>query len=229
MRTPQFAPDRKLDLRLYAIVDPERAGGRDLSDLASFVAGGGATLVQLRDKHRDTRPMIEAARAIKAKLEPLRVPLLINDRVDVALAAAADGVHLGQDDMAIADARRLLPSHAIVGLSVKTVAQAEAAPVDLLDYAAIGGVFATASKDNPGPPIGIEGLRAIAQVFRRRRPGLPLCAIAGIDAGNAGATIAAGVDGVAVISALSLAAGPEKAARELHAIVGDALLARSRS
>jgi thiamine-phosphate pyrophosphorylase len=228
MRTPQSAPDRKLDLRLYAIVDPERAGGRELSDLASLVAGGGATLVQLRDKHRDTRPMVEAARGIQVKLKPLRVPLLINDRLDVALAAAADGVHLGQDDMAIADARRLLPSHAIVGLSVKTVAQAEAAPVDLLDYAAIGGVFATTSKDNPDPPIGIEGLRVIAQVFRRRRPDLPLCAIAGIDAGNAGATIAAGVDGVAVISALSLVASPEKAARELRAIVGAALAARSR-
>ena len=228
MRTPQSAPDHELDLRLYAIVDPERAGGREPSDLASLVAGGGATLVQLRDKYRDTRPMVEAAHAIKAKLEPLRVPLLINDRVDVALAAAADGVHLGQDDMAIVDARRLLPSHAIIGLSVKTVAQAEAAPVDLLDYAAIGGVFATTSKDNPDPPIGIEGLRLIAQVFRRRCPALPLCAIAGIDAGNAGATIAAGVDGVAVISALSLAASPEKAARELRAIVDAALLARSR-
>jgi thiamine-phosphate pyrophosphorylase len=227
MRTPQSAPDRKPDLRLYAIVDPERAGGRELSDLASLVAGGGATLVQLRDKRRDTRPMVEAARAIKAKLKPVRVPLLINDRVDVALAAAADGVHLGQDDMAIADARRLLPSHAIIGLSVKTLAQAEAAPVDLLDYAAIGGVFATASKDNPDPPIGIEGLRVIAHVFRRRRPSLPLCAIAGIDSGNAGATIAAGVDGIAVISALSLAASPEKAARELRTIVDVTLAAKA--
>jgi thiamine-phosphate pyrophosphorylase len=228
MRTPQSAPNRKLDLRLYAIVDPQRAGGRDLADLASLVAGGGAVLVQLRDKHRDTRPMVEAARAIKARLKPLRVPLLINDRVDVALAAAADGVHLGQDDMAIPDARRLLSSGAIIGLSVKTVAQAEAAPVDLLDYAAIGGVFATTSKDNPEPPIGIEGLRLVAQVFRRRRPDLPLCAIAGIDAGNARTTIAAGVDGVAVISALSLAASPEMAACELRAIVDAALAARPR-
>jgi thiamine-phosphate pyrophosphorylase len=130
--------------------------------------------------------------------------------------------------MAIPNARGLLPSGAIIGLSVKTVAQAEAAPLDLLDYAAIGGVFATTSKDNPDPPIGIEGLRAITQVFRRRRPDLPLCAIAGIDAGNAGATIAAGVYGVAVISALSLAASPDKGARELRAIVDDALLARPR-
>jgi thiamine-phosphate pyrophosphorylase len=228
METPQFDRNRKLDLRLYAIIDPDRVGGREPSDLASVAAAGGATLVQLRDKHSETRAMVEAARVIRAKLARLRVPLVINDRVDVALAAAADGVHLGQDDMAIADARRLLPGDAIIGLSVKTVAQAEAAPVDLLDYAAIGGVFATTSKDNPAPPIGIAGLRAIAQVFRRRRRGLPLCAIAGIDASNAAAVIAAGVDGVALISALSLASNPESSARELRGIVDAGLAARVR-
>jgi thiamine-phosphate pyrophosphorylase len=225
----QRSPDRKLDVRLYAIVDPDRAGGRELSDLASLVAGGGATLVQLRDKHSETRAMVEAARAIRAKLTPLRVPLLINDRVDVALAVGADGVHLGQEDMAIADARRLLPGDSVIGLSVKTVAQAEAAPIDLINYAAIGGIFTTTSKNNPDPPIGIEGLRAIAQVFRRRSPGLPLCAIAGIDATNASAVIAAGVDGVALISAISLAPSPENAARELRAIIDTALAAKARS
>ena len=97
----------------------------------------------------------------------------------------------------------------------------------MLDYAAIGGVFATASKDNPDPPIGIEGLRIIAQVFRRRYAGLPLCAIAGIDASNAGQTIAAGINGVSVISALSLAPSPENAARELRAVVDRALAARA--
>jgi thiamine-phosphate pyrophosphorylase len=225
----QGSRDRKLDVRLYTIVDPERAGARELSDLASLVAGGGATLVQLRDKHSETRAMVEAARAIRAKLTPLRVPLLINDRVDVALAVGADGVHLGQEDMAIADARRLLPGDSVIGLSVKTVAQAEAAPIDLINYAAIGGIFTTTSKNNPDPPIGIEGLRAIAQVFRRRSPGLPLCAIAGIDATNASAVIAAGVDGVALISAISLAPSPENAARELRAIIDTALAAKARS
>lgn len=215
-----------LDLRLYALVDPERAGGHRLADLAWHVAAGGATVVQLRDKHGDTRTMVEEARAIRENLAPMRVPLLINDRVDVALAAGADGVHLGQDDMAVADARRLLGPNAIIGLSIKTVAQAETAPVDLLDYAAIGGVYATASKDNPDPPIGASGLMRIAEVLRRRRPGLPVCAIAGIDAGNAAATIAAGADGVAVISALSLAESPPDAARELRAIIDAALKER---
>jgi thiamine-phosphate pyrophosphorylase len=217
---------KKVDLRLYALVDPERAGGRDLAELARLVAQGGATLVQLRDKRGDTRAMVESARAIKAALAPFGVPLLINDRVDVALAAGADGAHVGQDDMAVADARRLLGRDAIVGLSVKTTAQAEAAPIDLLDYVGIGGVFATTSKDNPDPPIGPAGLARIAAVFRRRAPHFPLCGIAGIDASNAAAAIAAGADGVAVISALSLAADPQAAARTLRAGV-DAALAQS--
>jgi len=176
-------------------------------------------LVQLRDKHGSTRRLVGEACAIK---ESLRVPLLINDRVDVALAAEADGVHVGQDDMEVADARRLLGRGKIIGLSVKTVAQAHAAPLALLDYVAIGGVFATASKDNSDPPIGTDGLRAIAAAVRERAPRMPICAIAGIDKGNAGAAIAAGADGVAVISALSLASDPLAAARELRAIVDDA-------
>jgi thiamine-phosphate pyrophosphorylase len=217
----------RIDLRLNAIVDPERTGGRPLTDLARAVAAGGATLVQLRDKLGATRRMVEQARAIKAVLGG--VPLVINDRVDVALAARADGVHVGQDDMAAADARRLLGADAIIGLSIKTMAQAQAAPVDLIDYAGIGGVYATASKDNPDPPIGTAGLRAIVEVFRRRAPRLPLCGIAGIDAANAAEVIAAGADGVAVISALSLKADPAAAACELLRVVDAALAQRGRA
>jgi len=219
----------RVDVRLYALVDPDRDGGRDLAELARLVSLGGATLVQLRDKHGDTRAMVERARAVKAALAPFGVPLLINDRVDVALAAGADGAHVGQDDMAVEDARRLLGPRAIIGLSIKTVAQAAAAPIDLLDYVGIGGVFATASKDNTSPPIGPTGLARIAEVFRRRAPKFPLCAIAGIDASNAAHTIAAGVDGVAVISALSLASDPQAAARELRAVVDAAVAERRQS
>src|SRR5580658_7146368 len=104
-----------VDLRLNAIVDPERAGGRDLADLARLCAQGGSTLVQLRDKVSETRVMVEEARAIKAALAPFAVAFVVNDRVDVALAAQADGVHLGQDDMAVADARRILGPAAIIG------------------------------------------------------------------------------------------------------------------
>jgi thiamine-phosphate pyrophosphorylase len=216
-----------VDLRLNAIVDPERSGGHDLADLARICAAGGATLVQLRDKLSGTRAMVETARAIKQALAPFHVPLVVNDRIDVALAAGAEGVHVGQDDMAVADARRLLGPGAIIGLSIKTVAEAEAAPVELLDYVGSGGVYATLSKQQKNAPIGPAGLAHIVAVFRRRAPKkLPLCGIAGIDESNAAAVIAAGAGGVAVISALSLARDPAAAARALRRIVDLALAQR---
>lgn len=208
----------KVDLRLYALVDPAVAGGRTLPDLAKLIAGA-ATLVQLRDKHGGTRAMIEEARALKAVLKPAGVPLVINDRVDVALAAQADGVHIGQTDMSPQDARRLLGPDAIIGLSLKTLAHAQAAPLDLLDYVAVGGVYGTTSKEDAAAPIGVAGFKAVAGAVRARAPGYPVCAIAGINAGNAAAVIEAGADGVSVISALSLSPDPAAAARELRAVV----------
>ncbi len=221
-------PGKSVDLRLNAIVDPERAGGRDLAELARLCALGGATLVQLRDKLSETRAMVEEARAIKQALAPLGVPFVVNDRVDVALAAGADGVHLGPDDMAVEDARRLLGPNAIIGLSVKSVAEAEATPIELIDYVGSGGVFVTLSKQQKNAPIGPAGLARIVEVFRRRAPRLPLAGIAGIDAGNAGEVIAAGADGIAVISALSLAPDPAGAARQLRFVVDAALAKRGR-
>jgi len=217
-----------LDLRLYALLDPERAGGRDLAALGRAVVAGGATLVQLRDKHGSTRRLIEETRAIKSALAA-RVPVLVNDRVDVALAAGADGVHVGQDDMPAAEARRLLGANAVIGLSVKTIAEAAAAPLELIDYVCVGGVFATTSKETTAAPIGVAGLKTILAVLRARDPAFPIGAIAGIDETNAGAVVAAGADGVAVISALSLASDPQDAARGLRGIVDRSLQARAGS
>ena len=214
-----------IDLRLNAIVDPERAGGRDLAELARLTALGGATLIQLRDKISDTRAMVETARAIKEALKPFEVPLVVNDRVDVALAAGADGVHVGQDDMAVEDARKILGRGAIIGLSVKTIDEANAAPVELIDYVGSGGVYVTTSKQQKSAPIGTAGLARVIAALHARAPKLPVCGIAGIDAGNAAPVIAAGADGVAVISALSLAPDPAAAARTLRGIV-DATLAK---
>jgi thiamine-phosphate pyrophosphorylase len=214
-----------VDLRLNAIVDPERAGGHDLAELAKLCAQGGATLVQLRDKHGDTGAMVTTARAIKQALAPLRVAFVINDRVDVALASGADGVHIGPEDMAVADARRLLGPKAIIGLSIKSTAEAEAAPVELIDYVGSGGVYVTLSKEQKKPPIGPQGLARIIEVLKRRKKQMPVCGIAGVDASNAAEVISAGADGVAVISALSLAADPAAAARTLRGIV-DATLAK---
>jgi thiamine-phosphate pyrophosphorylase len=216
----------RLDLRLYALIDPEHAGGRDVVELARLAAEGGATTVQLRDKGSTVRSLAERARHIKTALASLGVPFLIDDRVDVALACGADGVHLGQDDMKVEDARRLLGPSSIIGLSIKTVAEAEEAPVELLDYVGIGGVFATSSKDNPAPPIGVAGLARIIEAVRRRAPNLPACGIAGITRDNAADTIAAGADGVAVISAISLQSDPRAAAQKLRAAVDSALSKR---
>jgi thiamine-phosphate pyrophosphorylase len=218
----------QVDLRLNAIVDPERSGGHNLADLARLCAQGGATLVQLRDKLSDTRAMVETARAIKTALAPLKVPFVVNDRIDVALASGADGVHVGQDDMAVEDARKLLGRDAIIGLSIKTVAQANAAPVDLIDYVGSGGVYVTGSKQQKNAPIGPDGLARVIAALHARTQKLPVCGIAGIDAGNAAAVIAAGADGVAVISALSLVADPAAAARALRAIVDTTLAKRGR-
>lgn len=213
-----------VDLRLYALLDPAQSGGHTIGELAALI-GSGATLVQLRDKHGTTREMIEHARVIKDNL-PFSVPLIVNDRVDVALVARASGVHLGWDDMQVADARDMLGCEAIIGLSLKSVKQAQAAPLGALDYVAIGGVFATRSKDNPDPPVGLDGFRTILAAVRARAPQMPVCAIAGIAAGNAADVIAAGADGVSVISALSLAPDPAAATRELRGIVDRALVQR---
>jgi thiamine-phosphate pyrophosphorylase len=216
----------RVDLRLYAIVDPEVSGGHDLADLCRAFAAGGVTLVQLRDKLSDTREMIETARAIKAALSP--VPLLINDRVDVALAIGADGVHIGWDDMAPEDARRLLGPDAIIGLTINSPQRADATALDLIDYAGIGGVYGTTSKATKNAPIGLAGLARVIEALHRRKPGFPTCGIAGINASNAGPVIEAGADGVSAISALSLAPDPRAAAAEMLRVVDAALARRGR-
>jgi thiamine-phosphate pyrophosphorylase len=215
-----------LDLRLYAIVDPEVSGGRDLVGLSRRLAAGGTTLVQLRDKLSDTRVMVERARAVKAALG--KVPLLINDRIDVALACGADGVHIGWEDMAPEDARRLLGPAAIIGLTINSTLRADATDLGLIDYAGIGGVYGTTSKATKNPPIGTAGLARVIEALRRRQPGFAACGIAGINAANAAAVIEAGADGVSVISALSLAPDPGQAARELRGVVDAALAKRGK-
>jgi thiamine-phosphate pyrophosphorylase len=216
----------EVDLRVYGIVGPEHGRSRDLAEAVRAAAAGGATLVQYRDKASGGRAMVETVRALKRALDGTGVPLLVNDRVDIALAAGADGVHLGQDDMAVEDARALLGRSAIIGLTVKTPAQAGSLTGASIDYACIGGVFATTSKGNPEPPVGLSGLSAIAAQARRAAPGLPIGAIAGIDAGNAASVIGAGADGVAVISAIFGSSDPRIAARALRSAVDSVLAGR---
>ena len=191
---------------------------------------------RLRAGRRDARSVARQARRYRrhgregagdqAGFGAFSQSFVVNDRVDVALAADADGVHIGPDDMTVADARRLLGPGAIIGLSIKSVAEAEAAPVELIDYVGSGGVYVTLSKEQKKPPIGPQGLSRIVAVLKRRKANMPVCGIAGVDATNAGEVIAAGADGVAVISALSLAPDPAAAARTLRGIVDAALAKR---
>ena len=198
-------------LRLHLVTDAAQCGERGLLAVVQSAVRGGVTCVQLREKSLDTRAFVERARALKALLSPLRIPLLVNDRVDVALAAGADGVHVGQSDMAPQDVRRLMPD-ALIGLSIESwqqMREAEQAPVD---YYGISPVFATASKADAAPVLGLEGLQQLRLMTAR-----PLVAIGGIQAGNVAAVMAAGADGVAVVSALCAAADPAAAARHLRA------------
>lgn len=212
----------RVDYRLNAIVDGALRSVGKLAELARIAARNGATIIQYRDKEASTRQMIAEAEAIRAALAGTFVPLVVNDRVDVALAAGADGVHIGRDDMDAATARRLLGPAAIIGLTVKNEADADAAIAAPIDYACIGGVFETLSKKNPDPPVGLEGFRVLRARIRAAKPELPVGAIAGIDTARAGEVVQAGASGVAVISAIFRAADIAGAAREMRAAVDNA-------
>lgn len=206
------------------MLDPARCAGRDPVACAEAALRGGATLVQLRDKVSSTRDLVALVRRLRPVLASAGVPLIVNDRIDVALAAEADGCHVGATDMPPVDARRLLSAHAILGVTIHHAHEASAA--DVADYAGVGPLFATTSKDPGDLPLGSGGLRRLLAALRQRHPGLPACAIAGIDASNAAATIEAGADGVAVIAAIFMANDIRGAARELRDAVDGALTVR---
>lgn len=216
----------KVDYRLNALVDASLGDVAPLPELALAAALNGATFLQYRDKHGSTRDMIDNARAIQAAIAVASVPLVINDRVDVALASGADGVHLGADDMDAQTARRILGEKAIIGLTVKNRADAERAASMPVDYACIGGVFETVSKVNPDEPVGVDGFSTLRAFLREARPEMPVGAIAGIDLARVPAVIDAGADGVAVISAIFRAADIASAARDFRSTIDAALKAR---
>lgn len=213
----------KVDYRLNALVDSGMGERADLAAMAATAARNGATLIQYRDKTASTRTMIKRAIAIREALSNIGVRLVVNDRVDVALASGADGVHLGRDDMDVATARRLLGPDAIIGLTVKNDADADVATGSPIDYACIGGVFETLSKINPDPPVGLHGFSALRKRLRMARPDLPVGAIAGIVLERVPEIVAAGADGVAVISAVFRAANVAEATRALRSAVDEAL------
>jgi len=208
-RSARLTPRLAFDLSLYLVVGPDATAGRDVTSVALAAVRGGATMVQLRYKSGASEIM-QSAREVIEVLRPTGVPVIINDRVDLARALGAQGVHVGQGDTSPADARRVLGEDAIVGLSITDPAQLGAVDPQVVDYLGVGPIFATGSKPDATPPLGLETLSRIAGSVR-----LPVAAIGGITEENAGAVIRAGADGLAVISAICAADDPEEAARML--------------
>lgn len=204
-----------IDWSVYIITDRRTAGERDRLDIVRAAIRGGATVVQLRDKDATTRQMLEFGQALHDITRAAGLPLIVNDRIDVALALDAEGVHVGQDDLPTPVARRIIGPHRILGVSAGTVEQAQQAEREGADYLGVGDVFGTPSKPDAGPPIGVARLAEIV-----RSVSIPCVAIGGITLQNAAAVVEAGAAGVAVISAVIGAPDPEAAARELREQVG---------
>ncbi len=210
-------------LLLHVLTDREWSRGRDMMTVAAAALDGGATVIQLRDKDASTRTLIEEGLALRALTRERGALLIVNDRVDVALAVEADGAHVGQEDLPAALARRLLGPGRILGVSAATLREAEEAVAAGADYLGVGPIFATATKADAGPATGTRLLSELA-----RTCSLPLIAIGGITAENAARVIQAGASGVAVISAVVHAEDIAGAARQLRGAVETASRARLR-
>jgi thiamine-phosphate pyrophosphorylase len=205
-----------MNLELYVITDETIGGGRSHAGIAQQSICGGADAIQLRDKTCSPRELLQAARELRAITQKSGTLFIVNDRLDVAMASGADGVHFGQDDMRASTARQLAPEGFIIGVSVGTVEEALQAVQEGADYLALSPTFSTASKDDAGPGHGLDRLREI-----RRAVFIPVIAIGGINRQNAGDVIAAGADGIAVISAVVARPDITAAARELKDLVRD--------
>jgi len=198
---------------IYLVADRTACLGRPVEEVILAAVKGGVSIVQLREKDVSTRFFIEEAQRIKELLAPYDVPLIINDRIDIALAVDADGVHIGQEDMPYPVARRLLGRSKIIGLSVETEAQVKEAETFDVDYISVSAVFPTPTKTDVKHVWGLEGLKRVKTLSRHK-----VVAIGGINSHNAAEVIQAGADSIAVVSAICSAEDPEVAARQLKEI-----------
>jgi thiamine-phosphate pyrophosphorylase len=205
---------QKIDYSLYLVTDRGLARGRSTLEIVKAAVQGGVTCVQLREKNCSTLDFINQAFTIKDFLKTRGVPLIINDRVDVALAIEADGVHLGQTDMPFDIAKKIIGDSMIIGISAESLEDAIAAEKGGADYLGVSPIYATPTKTDTAPPLGLEGLRAI-----RDAVGLPLVGIGGLNRDNAAAVMENGGDGVAVVSAIVAADDPAAAAGEIKQII----------
>lgn len=210
------------DYSLYLVTDRRTARGRSLEEVVRDAVEGGVTVVQLREKDASTRDFLELAVGLKAVTGRSGVPLIINDRVDIALACRADGVHLGQDDMNCRVAREIVGSRRIIGVSVSSVEEAVEAEANGADYLGVSPIFDTPTKTDTPPATGLDGLSGIRRAVR-----LPLVAIGGINLANAAAVIRHGADGIAVVSAIMANPEPRSAARTLKLAIADGRRSRA--
>jgi thiamine-phosphate diphosphorylase len=201
---------KTLNPTLYLVTDPDLSLGRSEEEIVRRAVSAGVTMVQYRDKDAPTRVMVEKTRLLTGICGEKGVPLIVNDRLDVALAGGADGVHLGQDDMDLSDARRIAGDDLIIGVSVTTVQEAVRALEEGADYIGANGVFPTATKTDLGEPLGTKGVAELVSATR-----LPVIAIGGITAGNAPEIIEAGAAGVAVVSFIVSAENIEERCKTL--------------
>jgi len=190
-------PQKEIDWSLCFIADSEASAGRDILVLIQEAVKGGVTIVQLRGKIWKTCEFLEIALKVSEFLKKKNIPLIINDRVDIALACEAHGVHLGQEDLPLPCARKILGKSKIIGISANNVEEALRAEIESADYLGVGPLFSTPSKQDLRPFLGLEGLRRIKEKVK-----IPVLAIGGINSSNAVSVIEAGADGIAVISAL---------------------------
>ena len=208
-----MTPLNPIDLSLYLVLDLDLCGSAEgMVTTARLAAENGATVIQLRAPNWKKKQWLETALALKAVLTPLGVPLIINDQIDVALAVDADGVHIGQDDLPVAETRRLIGPDKILGVSVSDAAELAAVPAEGVDYLGIGPIFPTGTKLDAGAAIGVAGFGALAAATR-----LPTVAIGGIKPGHCAALFAVGAKGVAVVSAICGQANPGLLTAELSA------------
>jgi len=201
---------KSVDYSLYLVTDRSLCRGRNLAGVVRSAVKGGVTLVQLREKQASTREFLEIGKTLKKILEEVRIPLIINDRMDIVLALNADGVHLGNSDMPYIEARNILGPDKIIGLSAESKTDAEAAACLGADYIGISPIYTTPTKPELETGLGLEGIQMIRKITN-----LPLVAIGGMNASNCRAAIESGADGIAVVSAICAAADPERAARAL--------------
>ena len=202
------------DLGLYMVTDSGLARGRRLLDIVDKAVAGGVTLIQLREKECPTRAFVALGRALKKHLTGKQVPLIINDRLDVALACEADGIHLGQQDMPYAIARHILGPQKIIGLSVENQDDVDRSNQLDVDYIGVSPVFDTPTKTDTGQSFGLDGLTLAVKRSVHRS-----VAIGGIHLSNIAQVMRSGTEGVAVVSAIMSASDPALAARELKAMV----------